>query len=80
MKSSIFQGDSSHHKICIADINIRSYDKDIKRFSPETVGAQGGVLGDGVIELHSLERGGDEPKLKGCINQTNLLEMNDNPK
>ena len=69
MKSSIFQGDSSHHKICIADINIRSYDKDIKRFSPETVGAQGGVLGDGVVELHSLERGGDEPKLKGCINQ-----------
>ena len=34
--------------ICIADINIRSYDKGIKRFSPETVGAQGGVLGDGV--------------------------------
>ena len=55
--------------ICIADINIRSYDKDIKRFSPETVGAQGVVLGDGVVELHSLERGGDEPKLKGCINQ-----------
>ena len=38
-------------------------------YSPETVGAQGGVLGDGVIELHNLESGGDEPKLKGCVNQ-----------
>ena len=33
--------------------------------SPETVGAQGGVLGDGVIELLNLQGGGDEPKLKG---------------
>ena len=41
----------------------------IKRFSPETVGAQGGVLGDGVVELHNLESGGDEPKLKVCTNQ-----------
>ena len=48
--------------------------------SPETVGAQGGVLGDGVIELHNLQAGGDEPKLKGRINQTNLLDMNDHPK
>ena len=50
-----------------ADINKRSYHKSYQEDSPETVGAQGGVLGDGVIELHSLERGGDEPKLKGCI-------------
>ena len=41
--------------ICIADINIRSYHKGIKRFSPEAVGAQGGVLGDGVVKLHNLE-------------------------
>ena len=27
------------------------------------------MLGDGVIELHNLESGGDEPKLKGCVNQ-----------
>ena len=44
----VFQGDSLHHAICIADINIRSHDKGIKRFSPETVGAQGEMLGDGV--------------------------------
>ena len=29
--SLVFHGDSSHHKICMADINIRSYDKDIKK-------------------------------------------------
>ena len=39
--------------------------KGIKRFSPEAVGALGGMLGDGVVELHNLERGGDEPELKG---------------
>ena len=33
--------------------------------SPETVGAQGGVLGDGVIELHNLDRGGVDLNLKG---------------
>ena len=38
------------------------------------------MLGDGVIELHNLQAGGDEPKLKGRINQTNLLDMNDHPK
>ena len=47
--------------------------------SPETVGAQGGVLGDGVVQLHNLERDGDEPKLKGCINQRPTC-LNDNPK
>ena len=52
-----------------ADINKRSYNKSYQEDSPETVGAQGGVLGDGVIELHNLESGGDEPKLKGCVNQ-----------
>ena len=39
--------------------------KGIKGFSPETVGALGEMLGDGVDEVHNLERGGDEPKLKG---------------
>ena len=63
-----------------ADINKRSYNKSYQEDSPETVGAQGGVLGDGVIELHNLQAGGDEPKLKGRINQTNLLDMNDHPK
>ena len=52
--------------ICIADINIRSYDKDIKRFSPETVGAQGGVLGDGVVDLHNIQRGGVGLNLQWC--------------
>ena len=33
--------------------------------SPETVGAQGGVLGDGVVELHNLERGGVDLNLQG---------------
>ena len=52
--------------ICIADINIRSYKvsrgsadtrihkriiRDIKRFSPEAVGALGEMLGDGVVEF-----------------------------
>ena len=37
----------------------------IRRFSPETVGAQGGVLGDGVVELHNLERGGVDLNLQG---------------
>ena len=48
-----------------ADINKRSYHKSYQEDSPETVGAQGGVLGDGVIELLNLQGGGDEPKLKG---------------
>ena len=43
--------------------------------SPETVGAQGGVLGDGVVELHNLESGGDDQKLKEWMKpETNLLE------
>ena len=48
-----------------ADINKRSYHKSYQEDSPETVGAQGGVLGDGVIELHNLQTGGDELNLKG---------------
>ena len=35
--------------------------KGIKRFSPETVGALGGMLGDGVASLHNLEWGGVDP-------------------
>ena len=45
-----------------ADINKRSYHKSYQEDSPETVGAQGGVLGDGVVELHNLQGGGDEEK------------------
>ena len=41
--------------------------------SPETVGAQGGVLGDGVVELHNLERGGVDLNLQGVKPKTNLL-------
>ena len=48
-----------------ADINKRSYHKSYQEDSPETVGAQGGVLGDGVIELHNLDRGGVDLNLKG---------------
>ena len=34
--------------------------------SPETVGAQGEMLGDGVeYSLHNLHGGGDDPKLQG---------------
>ena len=63
-----------------ADIDKRSYNKSYQEDSPETVGAQGGVLGDGVIELLNLQGGGDEPKLKGWTNQTNLLERQHNSK
>ena len=43
--------------------------------SPETVGAQGGVLGDGVVELHNLQGDGVEPRLQGENKpETNLLE------
>ena len=48
-----------------ADINKRSYNKSYQEDSPETVGAQGGVLGDGVIELHNLQTGGVDLNLKG---------------
>ena len=48
-----------------ADINKRSYHKSYQEDSPETLGAQGGVLGDGVIELHNLDRGGVDLNLKG---------------
>ena len=48
-----------------ADIDKRSYNKSYQEDSPETVGAQGGVLGDGVIELHILQTGGDDLNLKG---------------
>ena len=55
--------------ICIADIRIhKDHNKRYQGFLPETVGAQGGMLGDGVsvaLSLHNLERGGGEPKLKG---------------
>ena len=37
--------------------------------SPETVGAQGGVLGDGVVELHNLQKGGIGLNLQG-VNKT----------
>ena len=45
----VFQ--ASLHTICIADINIykRSLIRGIIRFSPEAVGALGGMLGDGVL-------------------------------
>ena len=36
------------------------------------------MLGDGVVDLHNLQTGGDEPKLKGWINQR-LTSLNDNP-
>ena len=52
-----------------ADINKRSYHKSYQEDSPETVGAQGGVLGDGVVELHNLERGGVDLNLQGWTNQ-----------
>ena len=44
------------------------------RFSPEAVGAQGGVLGDGVVKLHNLENGGVDLNLQGVKPRTNLLE------
>ena len=38
--------------ICIADIRIhKRIIRDIKRFSPEAVGALGEMLGDGVVEF-----------------------------
>ena len=47
--------------ICIADIRIhKRIIKSIKKFSPEAVGAQGGVLGDGVVQLHNLQESGGE--------------------
>ena len=50
--------------------NKRSYHKSYQEDSPETVGAQGGVLGDGVVELHNLQGDGAEPRLqKGRANQ-----------
>ena len=70
----VFQ--ASLHTICIADIYIRSYHKRYKeeRFSPEAVGAQGGVLGDGVVKLHNLKRGGVDLNLQGVKQpKTNLL-------
>ena len=58
-----------------ADIDKRSYNKSYQEDSPETVGAQGGVLGDGVIELHNLDRGGVDLNLKGWTKpKTNLLK------
>ena len=45
--------------------------------SPETVGAQGGMLGDGVVALsrNNLEWGGLDQKLKEWMKpETNLLE------
>ena len=48
-----------------ADINKRSYHKSYQEDSPETVGAQGGVLGDGVIEPHNRQTGGVDLNLKG---------------
>ena len=60
--------------ICRADINVRPYHKGIRRFSPEAVGAQGGVLGDGVVKLHNLKRGGVDLNLQGVKHpKTNLL-------
>ena len=55
--------------ICIADIRIhKDHGKRYQGFLPETVGAQGGMLGDGVdvesASLHNLEWGGVDPKLK----------------
>ena len=47
-----------------ADIDKRSYNKSYQEDSPETVGAQGGVLGDGVVELHNLESGGVDLNLQ----------------
>ena len=58
-----------------ADIDKRSYNKSYQEDSPETVGAQGGVLGDGVIELHNLQTGGVDLNLKGWTKlKTNLLK------
>ena len=55
---------------------IIKYHKRYQEDSPETVGAQGGVLGDGVVELHNLERGGVDLNLQGMKKpKTNLLEQ-----
>ena len=50
--------------------------KCIKGFSPETVGALGEMLGDGVtLSLHNLEQGDVEPKVQGVNKpKTNLLD------
>ena len=64
LKSCIFHG-SSLMRSAQADINKRSYHKSYQEDSPETVGAQGGVLGDGVIEPHNLQTGGVDLNLKG---------------
>ena len=69
----VFQGDSSTRS-AQADIHKRS--KGIKRFLPETVGALGGMLGDGV-HVESVQ-----PRVRCCwskaqgVNKpkTNLLE------
>ena len=46
----------------------KDHGKRYQGFLPETVGAQGGMLGDGVdvesASLHNLEWGGVDPKLK----------------
>ena len=52
--------------ICIADIRIhKDHGKRYQGFLPETVGAQRGMLGDGVdvesASLHNLEWGGVDP-------------------
>ena len=51
--------------------------KGIKRFSPETFGALGGMLGDGVftLSLHNLAMSNVETKAQG-VNKpgTNLLD------
>ena len=58
-----------------ADIDKRSYNKSYQEDSPETVGAQEGVLGDGVIEPHNLQTGGVDLNLKGWTKpKTNLLK------
>ena len=54
--------------ICIADRIHKDHGKRYQGFLPETVGAQGEMLGDGVdvksASLHNLEWGGVDPKLK----------------
>ena len=71
--ASIFQG-ASLHMICIADIRIhKDHGKRYQGFLPETVGAQGGMLGDGVdvesASLHNLEWGGVDLNPQGVKNR-----------
>ena len=63
------------HAICIADIRIhKDHGKRYQGFLPETVGAQGGMLGDGVVEFTTL-REVVWTKAKGVNKpETNLLE------